>query len=74
MGNGRESGEGQAMSHAVASSLPSLTSLAVAAFPPAIHLLGMFWGTIASLSLSDGAVMGLDHYPLPVLKAPTSHC
>lgn len=53
-----------------------LTSLAVTAFPPDILLLGirMFWGAIASISLSDGMGMGLDHYPLTVPKAPTSYC
>lgn len=76
MGNGKRSGEGETMSHTVARSLPSLTSLAVTAFPPDIRLLGirMFWGAIASISLSDGMGMGLDHYPLAVPKAPTSHC
>lgn len=55
MGNGKQSGEGETMTHTVASSLPSLTSLAVVAFPPGIHLLGirMFRGAIASASLSD---------------------
>lgn len=45
MGNRKRSGEGQTVSHTVASYLPSLTSLTVAAFPPGIHLLGirMFW-------------------------------
>lgn len=76
MVNGKGSGEGETMSHAVASSLPLLTSLAVAMFPPGIHLLviKMFWGAIASVSLSDGTGMGSDHYPLTIPKVPTRHC
>lgn len=43
------------LSYTVASSLPSFTSLTVAALPPGIHLLGIrvFWGVAASVSLSD---------------------
>jgi len=75
-GNGKGSGQGETVSHTVVSSLSSLTSLAVATFPPGIHLLGirMFWGATASVNLSDGMGMDLDHYPPTVPKAPVNHC